>query len=81
MKFIKNHLMLILPLMAILLGIEFFLVFDRTTNTYEKSLHFFESTDPMDITSRVSKLDLTQTHFIIISKSFILIVWNPVSII
>ena len=38
MKFIKNHLMFILPLMAILLGIEFFLVFDRMTNTYEKSL-------------------------------------------
>ena len=38
MKFIKNHLMFILPLMAILLGIEFYLVFERTTNTYEKSL-------------------------------------------
>ena len=38
MKFIKNHLMFILPLMAILLGIEFFLVFERTTNTYEKGL-------------------------------------------
>ena len=29
MKFIKNHLMFILPLMAILLGIEFYLVFER----------------------------------------------------
>ncbi len=38
MKSIKNHLMFILPLMAILLGIEFFLVFDRTTDRYEKSL-------------------------------------------
>jgi len=38
MKFIKNHLMFILPLMAILLGIEFYLVFDRTTNSYEKRL-------------------------------------------
>jgi len=38
MKFIKNHLMFILPLMAILLGIEFYLVFDRTTDSYEKSL-------------------------------------------
>ena len=38
MKFIKNHLMFILPLMVILLGIEFYLVFERTTNTYEKSL-------------------------------------------
>ncbi|MEA2047865.1 MAG: cell division protein FtsX [Campylobacterota bacterium] len=38
MKFIKNHLMFILPLMAILLGIEFYLVFERSTKTYEKSL-------------------------------------------
>ncbi len=38
MKFIKNHLMFILPLMAILLGIEFYLVFDRTTDSYEKKL-------------------------------------------
>ena len=38
MKFIKNHLMFILPLMAILLGIEFYLVFDRTTASYEKGL-------------------------------------------
>jgi len=38
MKFIKNHLMFILPLMAILLGVEFYLVFERTTNSYEKNL-------------------------------------------
>ncbi len=38
MKFIKNHLMFILPLMAILLGIEFYLVFERTTDSYEKGL-------------------------------------------
>ena len=38
MKFIKNHLMFILPLMAILLGVEFYLVFERTTGSYEKGL-------------------------------------------
>jgi len=38
MKSIKNHLMFILPLMAILLGIEFYLVFDRTTDSYEDGL-------------------------------------------
>lgn len=38
MKYIKNHLMFILPLMAILLGVEFYLVFDRTTKSYEKTL-------------------------------------------
>ena len=38
MKFIKNHLMFILPLLAILLGAEFFMVFERTTQLYEKGL-------------------------------------------
>ncbi len=37
-KFIKTHLSLIFPLMAILLGLEFFIVFDRTTESFEKSL-------------------------------------------
>ena len=38
MKFIKTHISLIFPLVAILLGLEFFIVFDRTTDTFEKSL-------------------------------------------
>ncbi|NOR56278.1 MAG: cell division protein FtsX [Sulfurovum sp.] len=38
MKSIKHHLMFIFPLMAILLGIEFYLVFERTTHSYEKTL-------------------------------------------
>ncbi len=38
MKFIKDHIMFILPLVAILLGIEFFLVFDRMTASYEQRL-------------------------------------------
>ncbi|MBD3794799.1 MAG: cell division protein FtsX [Epsilonproteobacteria bacterium] len=38
MKFIKRHLSIIFPLMAILLGLEFFIAFDRTTKQYEKSL-------------------------------------------
>ena len=38
MKFIKYHLTFIFPMMAILLGVEFFLVFDRTTDSYEKRL-------------------------------------------
>ncbi len=38
MKFIKEHLMFILPLMAILFGIEFYLVFDRATKSYEEGL-------------------------------------------
>jgi len=54
MKFIKNHLMFILPLMAILLGIEFYLVFDRTTDSYEKGLKegytmFVVSKQPLEL--------------------------------
>lgn len=36
---------------------------------FEKKLHFFESTDPIDINSRIEKLDLEDTLFIVISKS------------
>ena len=38
MKSIREHMMFILPLMSILLGIEFFLVFDRVTTNYEEKL-------------------------------------------
>ncbi len=38
MKSIKNHMMFILPLVSILMGIEFFLVFDRVTDSYEQRL-------------------------------------------
>jgi len=43
--------------------------FLKKANTYDKKLHFFESTDPMDIESRLQKLDLEDTLFIVISKS------------
>lgn len=38
MQFVKKHISLIFPLIAILLGLEFFIVFDRTTDSFEKSL-------------------------------------------
>lgn len=43
--------------------------FLKIANTYDKKLHFFESTDPMDIKAKLSKLDLENTLFLIISKS------------
>jgi len=43
--------------------------FLKKANEYKKSLHFFESTDPMDIKSRLKKIDLENTLFIVISKS------------
>ena len=59
MKFIKNHLMFILPLMAILLGIEFYLVFERTTNTYEKGLK--EGYSMLAVTKKPMDLSKFQT--------------------
>lgn len=38
MKFFNRHISLIFPLVAILLGLEFFLVFNRITINYEKKL-------------------------------------------
>ena len=38
MKSVKDHLMFLLPLLAILVGVEFFLVFDRVTKEYEEDL-------------------------------------------
>ncbi len=43
--------------------------FLKRVNTYEKKLYFLESTDPIDIDSKIKKLDLEDTLFIVISKS------------
>ncbi len=37
--------------------------------SFDKKLHFFESTDPTDIKLRLKKLDLKDTMFVVISKS------------
>ena len=55
MKFIKNHLMFILPLMAILLGIEFYLVFERTTDSYQRGLK--EGYSMLVVTKKDAKLE------------------------
>jgi len=59
MKSIKNHLMFILPLMAILLGVEFYLVFDRTTDSYEKGLK--EGYSMLIVSKNPVSLDRLQT--------------------
>lgn len=61
--------MFILPLMAILLGIEFYLVFDRTTNTYEKGLKegysmLVVTKDPMEL----SKFQALNSHISSLEK-------------
>jgi len=66
MKFIKNHLMFILPLMAILLGIEFFLVFERTTDSYEKGLR--EGYSMLVVSKKPTTLDVLKKHNAHVSK-------------
>ena len=48
-----------------------FAIYDflRRSNSYDKKLHFFESTDPIDLKTRIGCLDLEDTLFIVISKS------------
>ena len=43
--------------------------FLKRTNDYDKKLYFFESTDPIDIKSKVKSLNLEDTLFLVISKS------------
>ena len=43
--------------------------FLNKSNNYDKKLHFFESTDPIDIKSRLNELNLSDTLFLVISKS------------
>ena len=48
-----------------------FAIYDflKRSNSYTKELHFFESTDPIDINDRLKKLELEDTLFVVISKS------------
>ena len=43
--------------------------FLRDATEFSKTLHFFESTDPLDIAVRLKFIDLKNTLFIVISKS------------
>ncbi len=43
--------------------------FLKKSKSYDKSLHFFESTDPMNIKAQLKKIDLNNAFFIVISKS------------
>ena len=68
-KSIKQKNIVVIGIGGSTLGTIAIYDFLRKSNTYEKGLHFFESTDPMDIQSRLLKVNLQDAHFIIISKS------------
>jgi len=48
-----------------------FAIYDflKRTHNYNKFLHFFDTTDPVDINAKIKKIDLADSLFIVISKS------------
>jgi len=68
MKYIKEHIMFIFPMLAILLGIESFIVFERMSRNYEQDLRadysiLVMANEPMDLETfvqldpRISKVE------------------------
>jgi glucose-6-phosphate isomerase len=51
------------------LGAKAVYEFMKPVKKLKRTLHFFESTDPINITTIFSKLDIKKTHFLVISKS------------
>jgi len=51
------------------LGAKAVYEFIKPVKSLKRTLHFFESTDPINITAIFSKLDINKTHFLVISKS------------
>jgi len=51
------------------LGAKAVYEFVRPVKDLSRKLYFFESTDPINITSQLADIDLAHTHFLVISKS------------
>jgi len=51
------------------LGAKAVYEFIKPVRDLPRELYFFESTDPINITEIVSKIDIKKTHFLVISKS------------
>jgi len=68
-KTIKKRNIAVIGIGGSTLGTVAIYNFLKKADSYDKTLYFFESTDPMDIQSKLEELDLTDTHFIVISKS------------
>ncbi len=51
------------------LGAKAVYEFVRPVKELKRKLYFFESTDPINITTLLSKIDFETTHFLVISKS------------
>jgi len=51
------------------LGAKAIYEFVKPINNLKRKLYFFESTDPINITTLLAKFDIKKTHFLVISKS------------
>ncbi len=51
------------------LGAKAIYEFVKPINNLKRKLYFFESTDPINITTLLTKFDIKKTHFLVISKS------------
>ncbi len=51
------------------LGAKAVYEFLRPVKPLHRKLYFFESTDPVNLTTQLETIDLTRTHFLVISKS------------
>ena len=51
------------------LGAKAVYEFVKPVKTPKRKLYFFESTDPINITTLLSEIDLAKTHFLVISKT------------
>ena len=51
------------------LGAKAVYEFLKPVESLSRELYFFESTDPINIKSLLAKIDVTKTHFLVISKS------------
>lgn len=64
----KKHIVLI-GIGGSSLGARAIYEFLLTSNSYSKTLHFLETTDPLDINHQLKNIDLADSHFVVISKS------------
>jgi len=68
-KTVKQKYIAIIGIGGSSLGTRAIYEFLKHSNDYPKSLHFFETTDPILLNSTIKDIDLNDTFFIIISKS------------
>ena len=66
---VKQKYIMVIGIGGSSLGTAAIYDFLKDANNYEKKLIFLESTDPIDIKSKLSSIDIDDTLFIVISKS------------